>query len=179
MTLPGWLQNRWVAAGGACLLGAAGGYGAGRLYGPTREEWRSVVSIQEKLVEVEKEVVRVVQGPVRVVTKTVERLVPSECPGQPPVILTDTEVIEDRGPVVTDAARDERRELEELGVTATEHVVERDAPRLTLLFTFGTSVTSPAPVYGGAVTYRVLGPLTLGAGFDSSLRATVAAGLQF
>ena len=169
-----------MAAGASCgIVGYAGGY----YTAPTREEWRSVVSIQTHEVEVEKVVERIVEvkGPVRTITRVVERVVPSECAGTPPVILHDTETIVDAGPTTTttDTARDERRELEETGVTATEHIVTRDAPRLTLLGTFGTSVTDPHPVYGGQIIVRVLGPLSVGAGFDSSLRATIAAGLQF
>ena len=178
-----WLRTRpwWVWAAAAGVAGVAG-YGVGRYALPAEEVWRSVVSIQEKIVEVERIVEKRVEvkGPVRTVTKVVERIVPGEC-GLPPTVLRDTEIIEDAGPTTTttDTATDERRELDKLGVTATEHTVKNDAPRLTLLFTFGTSVTSPAPVYGGMVTYRVLGPLVMGAGFDSSLRATVAAGLTF
>ena len=176
-----WLRAHWGWVAGGVVVFAAG-YGTGYLTLPSEEVWRSVVSIQTKEVEVIKEVEKRVEvkGPVRTVTKVVERLVPGEC-GLPPTILHDTEVVEDEGPVTTttDSSRDEQHDLESLGVTATEHIVKRDAPRLTLLFTFGTSVTTPAPVYGGSITYRVLGPLTLGAAFDSSLRATMAAGLTF
>lgn len=172
--------NKWWLVGIA--VACCGGYGIGRYALPTSEEWRSVVSIQTHEVEVVKEVEKRVEvkGPIRVVTRTVERVVPGQC-GQPPTILHDTEVVEEEGPVTitTDTTTDEHKELETLGVTATEHVVKHDAPRLTLLFTFGSSVTSPSPVYGGEVVYRLLGPITLAAGFDSSLRATIAAGLTF
>lgn len=178
-----WLRTRpwWVWALAALVAGVAG-YGVGRYALPAEEVWRSVVSIQEKVVEVEKIVEKRVEvkGPVRTVTKVVERLVPGEC-GTPPVVLHDTETVEEEGPVTvtTDTSTDERRELDKLGVTATEHTVKRDAPRLTLLFTFGTSVTTPEPVYGGMLLYRIAGPLVMGAGFDSSLRATMTAGLTF
>lgn len=178
-----WLRTHpWWAAAGLGMVAFCAGYGTGYLTLPSEEVWRSVVSVQTNEVEVIKEVEKIVQvkGPVRTVTKVVERLVPGEC-GLPPTILHDTETVEEEGPVTTttDTVKDEEHSLEELGVTATEHTVKRDAPRLTLLFTFGSSVTSPSPVYGGALTYRVLGPLTLGAAFDSSLRATMAAGLTF
>jgi hypothetical protein len=169
-----------AVVGGVCVFAA--GYGTGYFTLPSEEVWRSVVSVQTNEVEVIKEVEKRVEvkGPVRVVTRTVERVVPGAC-GEPPTILHDTEVVEEEGPVTitTDTTKDEHHELESLGVTATEHIVKHDAPRLTLLFTFGTSVTTPAPVYGGALTYRVLGPLTFGAAFDSSLRATLAAGLTW
>jgi hypothetical protein len=177
-----WLKAHWIWVVTGCVA-MVGSFGAGRYSAPTKEEWRSVVSIQTNEVEVEKVVERIVEvkGPIRTVTRTVERVVPSECAGVPPVILHDTETIVDSGPTTTttDTARDERRKLESTGVTATEHTVTRDAPRLTILGTFGTSVTDPHPVYGGQIMVRVLGPLTVGAGFDSSLRATVAAGLTF
>ena len=177
-----WLKAHWIWVVTGCVAMAAS-FGAGRYSAPTKEEWRSVVSIQTNEVEVEKVVERIVEvkGPVRTVTRVVERVVPSECAGVPPVILHDTEtIVEEAGTTTTtDTAKDERRELEQTGVTATEHVVTRDAPRLTILGTFGTSVTDPHPVYGGQIIVRVLGPLTVGAGFDSSLRATVAAGLTF
>ena len=179
-----WCRERpWTWSVAAGLGGVACGAVVTGYAMPTREEWRSVVSIQTNEVEVEKVVERIVEvkGPVRTITRVVERVVPSECAGVPPIILTDTETIVDSGPTTTttDTARDERRELEQTGVTATEHIVTRDAPRLTLLGTFGTSVTDPHPVYGGQIMVRILGPLTVGAGFDSSLRATVAAGLSF
>ena len=179
-----WLREHPRTAVACGVAGAfAAGYGTGYYTLPTREEWRSVVSIQTNEVEVEKVVERIVEvkGPVRTITRVVERVVPSECAGVPPIILTDTETIVDSGPTTTttDTARDERRELEQTGVTATEHTVERSAPRLTLLGTFGVSVVDPHPVVGGQILVRILGPLTVGAGFDSSLRATVAAGLTF
>jgi hypothetical protein len=178
-----WLRaHPWWTAAGSGVVAFCAGVGTGYYTLPAEEVWRSVVSIQTKEVEVIKEVEKRVEvkGPVRTVTKIVERIVPGSC-GAPPTILHDTETVEEEGPVVTtvDTAKDERHDLENLGVTATEHTVKREAPRLTLLFTFGTSVTTPAPVYGGAIMYRVLGPLTLGAAFDSSLRATLAGGVTF
>jgi len=172
-----WLKAHWIWVVTGCVAMAAS-FGAGRYSAPTKEEWRSVVSIQTNEVEVEKVVERIVEvkGPVRTVTRIVERVVPSECAGVPPVILHDTEtIVEEAGTTTTtDTAKDERRELEQTGVTATEHVVTRDAPRLTLGFKGGVSLDSMTMTWGAFGHYRILGPLSIGG--DYTRQANIVMG---
>jgi len=175
-----WLRTNWawVAAGGV-VFGAVC-YGAGYYTAPSKVterteaawtstwDWARVASTHQ------------VAAPVRRVTTKVTRPaapVPVGCPECPPIETTTIE--EDIGTVTTDTATADTARGTEAGESSTVKVTERDAPRLTLVGTFGMDVTNPRPVYGGAVLFRVAGPLTIGAGFDSSLRATVAAGLTF
>jgi hypothetical protein len=162
-----WVKaNRyWLIACGVSVLAA---YGTGRFASPTRVETRDVERVVTK-VEYRDRVVKV-QGPVRIVTKTLT--VPG--PAGPTVTV---ERVVTRDPVTTtiDTTGTGSQATEKI----VEKIVERDAPRLTLLGTIGTDITNPKPVYGGFVAARIAGPLTVGAGFDSSLRATVAAGLAF
>jgi len=171
-------ERPWTWAVASGLGGAACGAALGYYGAPTKEEWRSVVSIQTNEVEVEKVVERIVEvkGPVRTVTRTVERVVPSECAGTPPIILTDTVVEVDAGPTTTttDAARDERHELEQTGVTATEHTVERSAPRLTVGIKGGFALDAMSPTWGAFGLVRVLGPLSIGA--DYTRQANIVMG---
>ena len=174
-----WCRERpWTWSVAAGLGGVACGAVVTGYAMPTREEWRSVVSIQTNEVEVEKVVERIVEvkGPVRTITRVVERVVPSECAGVPPIILTDTETIVDSGPTTTttDTARDERRELEQTGVTATEHTVERSAPRLTVGIKGGFALDSMSPTWGAFGLVRVLGPLSIGT--DYTRQANIVMG---
>lgn len=69
---------------------------------------------------------------------------------------------------------------EQSSATYSKHT-SYDAPSVTLLGTLSVNTKdwSQGPAYGLAATFRVLGPVTVGAAFDSSMRGTVMAGVTF
>jgi hypothetical protein len=159
-----WCRERpwtWAAATGVAL--GIAGYGAGRFAAPTKVETREV----ERVVEVVKWRDRetVVEGPVRVVTKTVT------VPGPEGATITVEKIVEkERVVTVHTQGADVTTETERV----VEKLVERDAPRVTLAATVGAGFSAAgvtAPSYGVLALGRVLGPLVVGAQAEGNLQA--------
>lgn len=168
MELPQSFRAR-AGLGAALVFSLALAFGAGRYSAPTK----TVVEVQTrdvvKLVEVVKEVR--VQGPVRVVERRVE------VPGAAGPTVYVERTTEDAGSTtIKDSVKDIVKDTETKSVVTTV----RDVGRFALVGTLGMDVAKPgAVVYGGQLQARVLGPLVVGVGFDSSLRASALVGLSW
>jgi hypothetical protein len=141
---------------------------------PTKVETREVVKTVEVVKWRDREVVT--QGPVKVVTRTVTT------PGPAGPTVTVDRVVE-REKVVT--VHTQGTDTVTTNEVIKEKLVERDAPRVAVFGTvglpFGSAGVAP-PVYGVALTARVLGPFSLmvaGAGGPAGGVATGGVGVQF
>jgi hypothetical protein len=133
------------------------------------------VEVREKVMEHKVEVEHKVEGPVRVVTRTVERLAACPAlPGQPAASepVRETTVVEERGEVVIErtGATEASREREQVVTPAS-----REPARWMVGASYGLALGS-APTPGALVAYRLAGPVWLGASGDlgGNLRASVA-----
>lgn len=142
----------YVALGLAAMAAA---YGAGRYTAPSKVETKEKVVTQVKTVVEEHRV----EGPVRIVTRTVERPAPETppppgCPECPPIHETTT--TEERGPTTVDthATVDKTKEISKSILT------EREYPRLTIGAGVGSLIVRDPLNIGvaGMTNYRVAGP---------------------
>jgi hypothetical protein len=156
-----WWKWAALALASSCLAFAAGRYTAP---GPK-------VEVREREVARQVEVERKVEGPVRVVTRTVERLVacPAQ-PGQPAASepVRETLITEDRGPVVIERTGATETSRERLQVSEP-----REPDRWLVGASYGLGLGSKP---GALVGYRLAGPVWLGASYSlgGELRASVA-----
>jgi hypothetical protein len=158
--------TKWILVS---VAAAALGFGAGQLLKPAKV----VTKVEERVVEkvVYRDRLVKEQGPVRIVTKTVTT------PGKDGPTITVEKVVE-KEKIVTVRVRD--GESTTNSTTVSEKTVTNEYPRFTVLGTVGTDVNLKLPiVYGGQALYRVLGPIQVGAGYDSSNRATILIGGTF
>jgi hypothetical protein len=157
--------TKWILVS---VAAAALGFGAGQLLKPAKV----VTKVEERVVEkvVYRDRLVKEQGPVRIVTKTVTT------PGKDGPTITVEKVVE-KEKVVTVRVRD--GESTTNSTTVSEKTVTNEYPRFTVLGTVGVNLADWKPAYGGQALYRVLGPIQVGAGYDSSNRATILIGGTF
>jgi hypothetical protein len=157
----------------AAALALIAAYGAGRYAAPTKTvtktETRTVTQVQyqDRVVYQDRIVEKKVEGPVRIVTRTIPYLVPGAPAGCPSAVETIT--TEDHGAVTTDTqasaegSSTSQTQVAQTQDVNTEKVVIRDAPRWTLLLSQDAlHLTDPSHL-AGTVTYRLLGPIAAGA----------------
>jgi len=150
-----------VAVGALAFVG-------GRWTAPVRVEERVIVDVQERIEYQDREVVKRVEGPVRIRTVTRELPAPpgSPCPDRP---LVETVREEVREPVTVELKAESKAKAKVEAVRTVERIVTvRPDWRVGVLVgtDLGTlSLASPAGalVVGGHVERRVWGPLFLGA----------------
>jgi hypothetical protein len=159
-------QKLLVTAGALAL--ALGIFALGRFTAQVRTEERVVY--RDRVVEKEKLVEKKVQGAVRV------QIVTREVPGPSGPTKETTKTIE-RGPVVT-TLKSEGQVSSEKNLE-TLKLREPVGPRLLLGPTLGARFGDLAPVYGGQIMVRALGPLWLGASADSNGAFRAQAALAF
>ncbi len=153
------LKTLGISAG-ALLLAGAIGYGAGRYATPakvvtvTKTETKTEIQWKDRIVE------KVVAGPVRTVTHTVERLVPC-VPGETTPV-TDTTTTVDAGPVIIDRVGDSAGASTSATLAVTTSTTTHDQPRLMLQV--GTGLRLKPDV---GASYRFAGPVWLGASYDT------------
>lgn len=153
-------MKRWIIAAIVALAALAAAFGAGRFTAPAKVQTVTITQWKDRFIEHQ------VAGPVRIVTRTVERPAPEAPP--PPgcpacAAVAETTTTEDRSPVTTD------RTSEAASQTSTSSTTTHDYPRLTL----GVGAGSPldhlqAPQLGGLAAYRFAGPLSAWAAGDRS-----------
>ena len=165
----------------SALALCAGSFAAGRYSQPTRVTTTATATASTVATTTAQVATHVEAAPVKTTTVTRRRPAPEPpppagCPACPDIEETTTVV--GAWPVITDtSAALASFVASEQASTATSETV-RDAPRLTLTFGVGTDLTSPTRLlYQGAVDVRILGPVTLGASLDSTLRAFLRAGV--
>jgi hypothetical protein len=163
-----------VALGGILALAAA--YGAGRYAAPPRVETSTVASSNATSAAQVQVVERVVAGPVRTVTRVVERVVP--CTAGPATPVRETTVVEERGQQVTDTAVSATGRTTEATQVAQSTVTTAEQPRLMLQAgaSLGTNLT---PAWSAGASYRLTGPLWLGAAYESTGRVELRASITF
>ena len=147
---------------GLILAAAVAGYAWGRYATPAKVVTNTVVEIQTRTEWKDRIVEKVVQGPVRTVTHTVER--PVACiPGETtPSIETTTTV--DAGPVVTTSDTTQEGTQASATMAQTTTTVTQEQPRW-LLQAGIASGTDIRPAYNVGASYRLLGPLLAGAAY--------------
>jgi hypothetical protein len=172
------MTSRQYAITTGVVLIATGliGYGLGRYATPAKVVVDTKVKIEEVVKWRDVVVEKRVEGPVRTVTRTVER--PVACvPGETtPSIETVTTI--DQGPVVIDhvATSDGAASTNTLAQTTTTITAEQ--PRWLLQAGAGTG-TDLRVVYNAGVSRRLAGPFWLGVSGSTDRRLTLTAGLTF
>lgn len=163
-------RERWIIVGGLAL--GLVGYGVGRYAQPAK-----VITVTKTETQVEwkdREVVREVAGPVRTVTRTVERL--AKCPEGGTTPTREITIVEDRGPVVTDRASASDGTAQAKAEVRTSVVAEQ--PRLALQ-AGAVAGADFRPTWNAGASYRLAGPLWLGAAYHSDKRLEVRAMFTF
>lgn len=145
----------YIVAG---VVACAVSFGAGRYTKPARVEERVVTQYKDRaVVEYRDRIVeRRVQGPVRVVTRTVEK------PGGERIVERTVErapVVEERSSAPSLAAH-----LEHEAASSSATVTTREQPRLLVGLEAAWNLRDPRlrPDAGGQVMYRARGPLWAG-----------------
>lgn len=157
--------KRIAIAAGALLLAALIGYGIGRYATPakvvtvTKVETKVDVQWRDRIVE------KVVSGPVRTITHTVERLVP--CTEGASTPTTDTTTTVEQGPVVIDRMANSDGTSESTTKTETKTVTVFSQPRLMLQAGGGMALSlKPTLSWSAAGLYRFAGPFWGGASYQ-------------
>jgi len=154
---------------GAAVVALAAAFGAGRFSAPTKVQTVTVTEWKDRTLE------RQVAGPVRIVTRVVERPAaeapsPPGCPECPAIHETTT--TEDRAPVTVERVADSS------STSSTSTTTTREYPRLMLGLGAGYPLAAfrlDAPEFGGLAAYRFAGALSAwAAGSRSYLLAGVA-----
>ena len=168
-----------MVAGVAVLAAGAGGYGFGRYATPAKVEVRTEIKTVTQVEWRDRDVVRRVEGPTRTVTVTrvVEVEVPCPPGGSVPGTSTTTTTTTDAGPVTVDTNHASDGTLASAGTAATATTTTMEAPRW-LVQAGIASGSDLVPTYNVGASYRLAGPLWLGASYHTThaleLRASFA-----
>jgi hypothetical protein len=162
--------NRWWLAALPAL--ALIGYGFGRYASPAKVEVQT--KIEERIVIHNVEVEKIVKGPVTTVTRTVERLVP--CTEGALTPTTDTTTTVSEGPVTID--RVETADGTSSTTTQSKTVTIWTQPRL-MLQAGASAGLDLKPAWNVGASYRIIGPVWLGAAYRSEKQVELRASLTF
>lgn len=155
------------------LAACAVAFVAGRRSAPVRVEERTVTQVQRVVEYKDRVVAQKVAGPVRIVTRTVEK------PGAERVV----ERVVERGAVTTTTTTDRQGTSTDTSKTTAEKLTSAGQPGWRVAVSPGwdlRDLTDARPrTWGGEVDRRVLGPVWLGAWARSDKTGGLSVGFQW
>lgn len=167
------VQASFVLVG---LLALGVSFSAGRYTAPAKVEVRQATATAASVVYRDRLVEHEVAGPVRTVTRTVERLVP--CAAGDPTPQRETTTVVEAGSVVIDRVGDQAGQGTLSTTSTTQTITSYDQPRLMLQA--GASLgASLAPQWRLGALYRLAGPLWVGASYLSTQRGELTLAFTF
>ena len=151
----------WAIAAASLLAVGLAGYGFGRYVQPARVVVETVVRTETNIDWKDRVVEHRVEGPVRTVIRTVERTGPCEAGTAP---TSESIITIDEGPDTTDTVTDSTGTASAATKVETRTVTVYTQPRLMLQAGVAAGLDL-RPTYSLGASYRIVGPLWLGAAY--------------